>query len=89
MRRADLLVGEDELGQRGGEVLERGGGGQVRLGRRMRSRTRRPDLGERARTPWSGSPSSVEAVVEDPVLAPVHRLLADEAGHLPLEGRDR
>ncbi len=81
---ADLLVGEHELGQGRGEVLECGGGRQVGLGRE-------DALADAQRPP--GDPLVVlgrvaelgQAVVEDAVLPPVHGLLPDEAGHLALE----
>ena len=68
-------------------MLERGGGGQVRpwpaaIRSRSRSPTRVSRLVLLGRVAELG-----EAVVEDAVLAAVHRLLADEAGDLPLERR--
>ncbi len=83
---AGIGVGEDELGQGGREVLEGRRGGQVRLRREHPLTDPEPPLDE----PFDQLgrvPERVQSVVEGPVLPPVHRLLADEPGHLALERR--
>ena len=85
-RAADLLAAEHQLGQGGGEVLQRRGGGQVRDRGKDALPEPEPGLGEPL-VPLGRVAELGQPVVEDPVLPPVHRLLADEPGDLALERR--
>ena len=67
-------------------MLEGGGGGEVRHRRQQPLADREAPLGEPLE-PLGRVAELVEAVVERPVLAAVHGLLADEAGDLALELR--
>ena len=79
-----LLVRQHELGEGGGEVLECSGGGQVGH-RRQVALTQRQSLLGQALEALGGIAELVEAVVEGPMLAAMHGLLADEAGDLALQ----
>ena len=80
------LVGEQDLGEGGRVVLQGGGGGQVRL----RAPEPLPDaqaLVDEALHALRRIAEAGQAVVEGPVLTAVHGLLADEALHVPPQGR--
>ena len=80
------LLGEHELGEGSGEMLEGCRGGQVRL-RRQDPLTDLEATLDHTLDHLRRVAEGVEAVVQGAVLSPVHRLLADEARNLALQRR--
>src|SRR5207302_1957405 len=81
-----LGAAENELGEGSGEVLEGCGGSQVRARGHDPLTDLEPTLDD-ALDALGRVAELVQAVVQGPMLPPMHRFLADEAGDLALQRR--